>query len=292
MYLATKEATLSGDYARALSACQAMDRERWRQECSFHISEEILRHDGSAYGASLDACAQSGDFIQNCWRHGPMILSQRSLENEGDWEWHNGKAEMVREAWRERDAGLGQELADHFWAKSVFLHFEKGVTEKDAYPPEAMHHYRACKAAWALRHSTEPLEGLGLWLERLAGGASTEQRPAPRGYVAEQDLWDPYGTARDESVSYMGHSHRKHVPEDIEADWLVCILEASARLRPVSPVLLKEGSSHPHPAVSATAKRLTRKISSRKPERPMGQSSPPKKGKLHAPPSSKTGDGP
>jgi hypothetical protein len=262
-------AVREGDYQLALSACQSMDRDRWKQECSFHISEVILRKEPDNYQASLDACALSGEFIQNCWRHGPMLLSQFSMAHERDWSWHKGTAEMIRRAWADLNPDLGEELADHFWAKSIFRHFESGITDSDSYPAEAQHHYRACKAAWALRHGQHPLQELDRWLERLVEEEELEQRNRPRGYVVEMDLWEPReGVSTRSSVSYMGHSQRLYEREDIEMDWMISLLEAAARIRPLSKNLLEEGRRHEHPAVKATAERLLEKSASYKPVMP------------------------
>ena len=62
-----------------------------------------------------------------------------------------------------RDAAHLFRLVSHTW-EAVVQPNQAGLVDAKASaaasapltPSEAMHHYRACKAAWALRHSPEP----------------------------------------------------------------------------------------------------------------------------------------
>jgi hypothetical protein len=238
----------------AMQSCAAIKETMWQAECFFTISEEFSNH-SDFYTESIEACDHSKQFAKSCWHHSVMGLASSSEKHPNDWDWHRSMINQITTLWESRDPSMSLELQSHFWAQSIQRQTESGQLQSEKLPKEAIQHYRSSMAINALRFSSKSLQNLEEWAQ-IAQNGFTERKKRARGFLPEMDLWLPQDAPEGAvKTSYLGNSHRwTHSDPDI--DWILAVLEASARLRPLNKVLIMEGQAHQHPTVKATANRL------------------------------------
>ena len=266
----------------AHSACAQIEDAKWQAECFFSIGEELASNP-KEYAQSVETCFYAKQFAKSCWHHGIKSLASKSIEHINDWQWHNDIAQLIEKAHSDHP-DIAHDLRSHFWAEAIHrqitLHADTISIDVSSLPKEALPHYRSSAAVETLRFGDYPLQYIDNWVDIASKYPQVEKREKARGFDVGIDLWTHSSTlvisdqtspllyADDKDgvfahpkttncrvLSYLGNSHRMSC-DDEEIDWMIAILEASARLRPHQYILLQEGRAHPMEIVQQTVQRL------------------------------------
>ena len=244
-------AIAQGNIEEGRKHCQAIQSQKWSEECLFHISEELLLSDRRQYATTIHICEELSLFRDNCIQHGVFKLASLLLSTTNYAEAKEQIAPFAT-IWMEHNPTEGPIRISQLWAQWYHRRYDTPNNYPENISPEIIHHYHSSLAFWGIRHAKNISGDLHEHIQNLKNH-TLSLRKKPRGIEPAFSMW------KEEPLSngdvYLGFSTRL-IDDDPDIDLLIATLEAIARLRPPQMDLLLPFREHPHPKVQKTAKRL------------------------------------
>ncbi len=255
----TAQAIFDGqnNVALAIDACRHIQDRTWQAECFFTLAES-LPSSIDTLEQRLGICTLSAQFQKSCWMHLITTLAKDSTSQTSNSEWYETVSNTLLQSERLTE-GFERDLLEHFYAKSVRTLYEHGQHLISDTPDVLIGHWQNQYAVEALRWCDASVQYLTDWVGTAQDWDSRTcaKRDQPRGMDLESDLWTstsiPLGCRK---ISFLGNSHRLYCDGQIDLNWQLALLEASARLRPRNPIFVQEALSSDNEVLRHQAKRL------------------------------------
>ena len=270
-----EQAAEAGDLQTAVGACNTVEAEKWRSECTFNAAEKAVLEGGAeAYAAAVDTCLEAGDFAANCQAHLLYLLARSAPLSESapvGWTRTRAGADAVAAAWAVRAPEFTPLVLDRYWSDALAYSYASaevvtGDPLAEGAVPDAFHrHVRAAAAGRLLVSQGRGNESRSLddWVSALRAAlgvrvvAERSGRRTARQLRAAEDTWpvDGQDEAARPATFFLGTARRTWSSDPV-VDSTISILEAAMRWQPHGRGLIEQGKAHRDEGVRWTAERL------------------------------------
>lgn len=278
---AAKTSAAAGDAAAAAAACNAIDEDRWRQECFFQAADAIAEPPEPARAAAgVRLCLGAPAFLSRCLSHAQWATTTLApLAPAADAQGWAPLVATVQAAVGEiqaQDAALAASFEGLLWTEALRVGYDNAdrvnAAPLAALDPRLAPHVRSAAVRRLLALELTAERDLAGWEARIAAvladraPARAERFRPPARSQTIRYAWTEVLPAEAglSTVPYMNGGMRA-VHEDPAIDASICLMEAAALTLPPRAALLEEGLSHADPLVRWTAARLLSDYNSRAP---------------------------